>query len=130
VTEPERAEAFLRDLDRLRNQVLAARDRYPGEPHLWGGWSRRWVQRLRGLCARHELLTADDYLETDEDDHLGCLLVDAASSLYELWDAYNLAAGLECCAGDEEHFGIAERRVEFERDLAAGRSAIEEMTRA
>lgn len=109
---PQRAQGVIRDLERLRNDLLVAREEEEREPATWSGRSWRWLQRLRGVRTLYGLILAPEH------DHVGMALYQATDDLYRLWEAYNEAAAV----GSSD--GIAARRISFEGSLALARGLL------
>jgi hypothetical protein len=116
----ERAEGAIRDLEKLRDDLLKARDEEQGDPAAWAGRSRRWLQRLRGVRTLYALLLPAEH------DPAAHALYDAVGALYALWEAYNEAVECEHGYIDEVSASVGRSRVTFERALGRARTLVAE----
>lgn len=99
-------------LELLRAELLDAREAAKKDPATWGGWARRFNQRLRAIRAAHAVLLEPP---PGADARLFALF-EASRALRALYDEMN--AALEGKSAD-----IAMRRVELEATLHRAREA-------
>ncbi len=104
------AQAALDFLDRMRTELVAAREAAIEDPSTWAGWSVRFNQRLRDGRAYYHLLV-EPALDASP-AFIACY--EAAAALRHLWDVMNRAL-----AADDAH--VARARVAFESRLAEAR---------
>lgn len=101
--DPERAVSFL---ERMRRELLDAREAALHDPSVWGGWSVRFNQRLRDGRAHLRLLVEPPL--TASPAFLACY--EAAAALRHLWDVMNRAL-------ERHDADVARARVAFESRL-------------
>jgi uncharacterized protein YxjI len=107
-----RGEGVIRDLVKLRDELLDFRDTAEIDPAAWSGRSWRWLQKLRGVRTLYGLIVPPEH------DALGRQLYSATAALYLLWEAYNERLG----SGE---VSVSGARLEFERRLAEARLALD-----
>ncbi len=107
------APAALDFLERMRSELLAAREAALADASTWGGWSVRFNQRLRDGRAHFRLLAEPPL--TASPAMLACF--EAASALRDLWEVMNRA--LE--GGDAD---VPLARIDFESRFTEARRVI------
>lgn len=111
------APAALDFLERMRSELLGAREAALRDASGWGGWSVRFNQRLRDGRAHYHLLVEPPL--TASPALVACY--DAAAMLRELWDAMNRAL-------QQPDTDVAGPRIRFEASLTEAHRTIGQRT--